>query len=85
MSPWFGKASEKQAGLEARGGNSIPVQSPAPEGWEVSSSGRGSPSALICSWAAEPTEGLIYFALVMYLLIYFYLNGSFSVLLVLGS
>lgn len=26
---------EQQAGLEARGRNSIPVQSPAPEGWEL--------------------------------------------------
>lgn len=39
VSPWPGEPSEEQAGLEGRGKNSIPVQSPAPEGREVGSSG----------------------------------------------
>lgn len=73
VSPWPGKPSEKQAGLEARGRNSIPVQSPAPEGWEVGSSGRdSSSSAFICSGAAEPTEVLIYLFCFIYVFAYLF-------------
>ena len=66
MSPWPCVPSEKEAGLKPRGRNAIAVQSPAPEGWEVSSSRqhcsapratrahvRNCPSVFFCSWVCR--------------------------------